>query len=321
MSETAAAVSARHRRDVAALLTDRAAVAGQLGLLWIRGKDGLSFLDALISQSVAAAESGTVRPSLLLTPQGKMRALLWVLRGRDDEVGLVTQSTTADTVASDLARFKFRVDAAIDHESRPMATLVGPTSAAALAAADLARPRSGWLETSSGLVAAVPFATSDLPRFLLVGDAVAAIGAVASPADASAYTAVRIAVGEPLGNVDFDDKTIAHELGPVDAAVDFDKGCYLGQELIARIDSRGRVNRTLRTIEAAELKDLQGAILTAEDKNVGSITSWAPHPLDGGTIALATVRHEIENGTELIATGQGATALPVMVKAVPALSK
>jgi len=279
----------------------------------------VSFLDVLISQSIAPAEPGSVRPSLLLTPQGKMRALLWVLRSSDEEVGLVTQSTTVETVIADLTRFRFRVEAEIELDPRPALTLVGPGALDALLSVDVPRPNSGWLLTAGGLIASVPFANVELPRFLLVGDAAAAITQSAIEAAADPYEAVRVAAGEPLGNVDFDDSTIAHELGPVDEAVDFTKGCYLGQELVARIDSRGRVTRRLRAVVAETSAELTGATLISNDKDVGIVTSSAANPTGSGTLGLALIRHEVEDATTVEAA-LGDHRLPVTIAALPILN-
>jgi len=164
----------------------------------------------------------------------------------------------------------------------------------------------------------VPFTASQLPRFVLTGDAAVAISQSAIDAAGDAYTSVRIAAGEPLGNVDFDDSTIAHELGPVDDAVDFTKGCYLGQELIARIASRGRVTKRLRTVVTAGALDLTGAVLESPSP-VGTVTSSAPDPTSEGTIGLATIHHEIEDGAQLTARTDQAE-VTVHVRGVPVLA-
>lgn len=316
MSESAVTAEAAEQRrsaDIERLITDTGVVRGAHGLVWVRGADAVTFLDAIISQAIEGAEPGSVRRSLLLTPQGKMRAFLWVLRSSPDEVGLVTQSSTVDTVVEDLTRFRFRVDAEIEVENRPVVTLVGAQADDALVAADLPRPASGWLATQDGLVAAVAFPGAAILRYVLVGDAAAAIGQSAAEAVAEAYEAVRISVGEPLGNVDFDDSTIAHELGPVEDAVDFTKGCYLGQELIARIDSRGRVTKKLRQVVGE--KDLTGAELQSDGATVGSVASSAQMP-DGTYLGLALIRHQIEPGDTIEATTPSA-AFQATVRAVP----
>ncbi len=316
MTPTAAAQ--RRAAEMHALIAKSAAVRGVLGVVWVRGRDAVSFLDALVSQSIASTEPGAVKRSFLLTPQGKMRALLWLLRSADEEVGLVTQATTIATVIEDLSRFRFRVEADIEQDLRSTLTLVGADAEQALLAADVPRPGDGWLTTPGGLVARIPFTRVDLPRYVLLGDAASAIGQSAGAASAESYEAIRIAAGEALGGVDFDDSTIAHELGPVDDAVDFTKGCYLGQELIARIDSRGRVTRRLRSVAAEGAVDITGAVLRSADNDVGTVTSSAMNPLQTGTLGLALVRHEVEEAAQLDAIMEG-RRIPVTVSERPAL--
>jgi folate-binding protein YgfZ len=302
---TAEASARRLGNDVDAITTRSGVVRGAHSLVWVRGPDAAKFLDGLISQSVAGTEPGVVRRSLLLSPQGKMRALLWVLGGEAAEVGLVTQRATESTLAEDLTRFRFRVDASIDLEDRPVVTLIGPGAADALLAAGVPRPSGGWLPTDAGLVAAIPFTNAGPPRYVLVGGAATAVTASAPSADIAAYESLRLTVGEPVGNIDFDETTIAQELGPVDDAVDFTKGCYLGQELVARIDSRGRVTQALRAVVVPGSVALQGAVLATAEREVGTVTSAAPSLTGDATIGLARVRHEVADGSVVTATVDG----------------
>lgn len=313
---TAGAAARRAADDIAALTAHSGLVRGVHSVIWVRGPDATTFLDGLVSQSIAGTEPGGVRRSLLLTPQGKMRAFLWILGGEAEEVGLVTQQATQATAVEDLTRFRFRVDAAIEVEERPVVTVVGPETSDAMLAAGVPRPNGGWLPTAGGLVATIPFTNVGPDRFVLVGDMAAAIAESVPAVDTAAYESMRITVGEPVGNVDFDESTIAQELGPVDDAVDFTKGCYLGQELVARIDSRGRVNRVLRGIVGPGSVALTGAELAMADRSVGVVTSAAPSPTGEATVGLALVRREVEEDSSLIAAGDGAE-LAVTVRSLP----
>ncbi len=320
---TPEAEAQRRRHDLAAVMTGAGTVPGVHSVVWVRGTDAVTFLDGLLSQNIGRGEPGTVDRSLLLTPQGKLRALLWILHGdtarESQEVGLVTQRPAAELVVEDLSRFRFRVDAAIEIEPRPTITLIGPQARARLRAGGLSDPGRGWRYNGNGLVAATPFTGGAPERYVLVGAPAAAVTEVAGPVGFEAYESVRIAAGEPLATVDFDDRTIAQELGPVDDAVDFDKGCYLGQELVARIASRGRVTRRLRAVRAAGDAPLRGARLSTRERDVGVVTSAATAP-DGATIGLALIRHEVEAGT--VVTAHSATGpLQAEVLAVPLLRR
>ncbi len=217
-------------------------------LVWVSGPDAVKFLDGLLSQAVQPMAIGAVSASLLLAPQGKLRAPHRVLRG-EEEVGLLADPGVAATVAQDLARFKIRVDAVIGTEVAPVVDVWGPEAARVVTGATgFVAPASGWVRHGEVVVAAVPFSKVPLPRYVVVG--VPAADLVASPGAVRcgrlAADAVRIEAGEPVMGVDIDERTIPQEADLVADAVDFTKGCYLGQELVARIDSRGHVNRHLR---------------------------------------------------------------------------
>ena len=145
------------------------------------------------------------------------------------------------------------------------------------------------------LVARFPFQFSSLSRYVVVGDAPDL--PVAKPA---AVQAVRIEVGEPVVGVDLDERTIPQEMGDVAAAVDFTKGCYLGQELVARIDSRGHVNRRLAGLifSGTEVPPA-GAEVSLAGSPVGSITSTAWSEALWAPIALGMIRAAVDPGIEV----------------------
>jgi tRNA-modifying protein YgfZ len=118
-------------------------------------------------------------------------------------------------------------------------------------------------------------------------------------------------MGEPRLGVDIGEDTIPEEAGLVEGAVDFDKGCYLGQELVARIDSRGHVNRYLRGLLMEEPAAAAAPVATRTG-DVGWVTSAAVSA-DLGPIALAMVRREVEVGDRVIVAG----AVPATVTDLP----
>jgi folate-binding protein YgfZ len=119
--------------------------------------------------------------------------------------------------------------------------------------------------------------------------------------DADAYEAARIEAGVPRQGLDTDDRTIPQEAGLEATALSFTKGCFVGQELVCRIDTRGHVNRYLRRLRsnAGELR--AGARVTAGDREVGDVTSAA------GTVALAMLRREVEPAAVVDVAGVAAT--------------
>lgn len=243
-------------------------------LIWVEGPDAISFLDGQVSQDVAGMMPGTVRRSFLLEPRGKLRALLWVLRDTD-RVGLVTAADRADQVMADLDRFRFRVKATLRRDERPVHSVWGGNEG------DPGR----WRDDGTALTATLPAG----PRVMVA----AMSPPPGSALDASALDAHRVASGEPRFGVDVDDDTIPQETGLVLEAVSFTKGCYLGQELVARIDSRGHVNRTLRRVRGAGAAPPVGAEVIG-DQSAGALSTVASAA--EGWAALAMVRREVAPG-------------------------
>lgn len=263
----------------------------------VAGLDAESFLDSLLSQDLVGLDDGKVVRSLLLGPRGKLRALLWVVRF-GEEFLLVADSEAAANVVADLARFKLRVDLEI-FQPEPVLDLVGPASTDVLAMAELGAPSR-----------ALPAPLGTLSRFFVVGCGMdELVKAGARPVGRLAYTAVRVEMGEPSMGEDVDESTIPQEAGVVAESVSFTKGCYLGQELVARIDSRGHVNRHLRGLVLTEnALPPAGAEVVAGDAAVGSITSVSESLTVGAPIGLGLIRREIHPGTEVEIRWPGGSA-------------
>lgn len=292
-----------------ALRTSCGVVEGAHDLVWVRGPDTVRFLDGLLSRAVDRLGAGSAGRSLLLSPQGKLRATLWCLVG-EEEVGLVADAGRGDVVVEDLNRFKIRVDADITPGDE-VVDVWGPTASAVLARAGISPPdTAAWRHTGNGIVAALPFQRSSLPRYVVTGVGAAdLVAAGAVRAGGAAATAVRIEVGEPVTGVDLDERTIPQEADVVDGAVDFDKGCYLGQELVARIDSRGHVNRHFRGVVVdTNVLPPHGAEVTVDDTTVGRLTSVAESLELRAPIALALVRREVEPGARVVLRWDGGEA-------------
>lgn len=283
-------------------------------VLWVQGHDAISFLEGLLSQSVESAPVGSVRRTLLLSPQGKLVGPLWMLRDRT-RVGLVSDPGAGEAVLETLQRFRFRVEVSLESERLPTAEVWGPDGASALGAASGVRALPGeWVGAGALVVANLPFRHIDLPRWLIVGiDPMELVAAGISSVEEEAVAAIRIEAGEPRMGVDVDESTIPQEAGLTDGAVDFTKGCYLGQELVARIESRGHVNRHLRGLLCATGDTPPpGATLSVEGRRVGTITSAARSPGLGAPVGLGLVRREVGPGTAVaVGWGEGATTATV----------
>lgn len=257
-------------------------------VVWFRGPDALRFVNDLISQEIGATSAGSVARSLLLGPQGKLDFILWALRG-DEEVGLVTEDGRGDELQARLARYRIRVDVNIEAESRPVALVIGEVTV----------PSRTW-EVDDGSVTA-DLSWDTLPRELRIGADLPALEAV----DPDEYDRERIAAGIPVMGIDVDEGTIPQETGLVPETVSFDKGCFLGQELVARLDSRGgRVNRHLRRLEFDSPVPV-GTTLVASGREVGTVTT------SSGGRGLALVWRDVGPGDRVEAGGVGATVREV----------
>lgn len=230
--------------------------------MWFSGADVLRFLNDLISQEIGDMTDGEARRSFLLAPQGKLQFMLWVVKD-GDRFGLVTEPGRGDELATALTRYRLRVEVDIEVE-----------------------PEGVWLVIGDG--DGFDLSWPGVPRRLVLGERPdLPVGS------AEEFDRLRIESGEPAWDVDVDEGTIPHESGLVPASVDFDKGCFLGQELVARIDSRGgNTPRHLRVIEA-EGPLRVGATINAGDKEVGTVTSAT------GSTGLAMIRREVSPGDEV----------------------
>jgi folate-binding protein YgfZ len=154
----------------------------------------------------------------------------------------------------------------------------------------------------------------------------AALAARATPAGLTAWEVARVEAGRPEFGLDMDDATIAQEANLEElGAISYTKGCYTGQEVVARVHFRGHVNRSLRGLRASgtAVPPMKASLFDAEGKAVGDVRSSVVSPRLGG-IALGMVRREIAAGTTLTArwsadvAGDGAAGeLQVDVVALP----
>lgn len=123
------------------------------------------------------------------------------------------------------------------------------------------------------------------------------------PAGIAVFHALRIQAGFPLYGIDITDDNLAQEVARTEQAINFKKGCYLGQEPIARIDAMGHVNRELRTIQlsSSAAPNVGGTIYDADKKSIGHVTSYAMLPDHYVPIALGYVhRNHLKPGTEVL---------------------
>jgi folate-binding protein YgfZ len=265
--------------DLAALRDGHAWVdRSDRGFVTVTGTDTFSFLQALVSADLDPLADGDAVHSLLLAPQGKLDVDFRLLRVGAGEAWLDCAPGLGAQLASSLTRFRLRVQADIVDRSGELGMLsrIGDDRGAddgEAVSSEVHRVPTVWGYDLIGPRAALP-----------------AVGPFVAPA---AFEAWRIEQGIPVQPNDLDETTIPQEAFLDEDAVSFTKGCFIGQELVCRIDSRGHVNRFLRRFSNVEGDwPPVGAEVVVGDKVVGTLTSVAPAELPTG--ALGYVRREVE---------------------------
>ena len=292
------------RADYEALRTDAGVVEVARDVLRVGGPDAVAFLQGQLSQDVAGLAVGASAWSFLLQPQGKVDALVGLTRTADDEVLLDVDGGWGERVLARLQRFKLRVKADLELVHDECLAVRGPRAHEAVAAGARGRALGADWPGSPGVHLCGP-------------DARAPEGVRrCSP---EAHEAVRVEAGWPAMGAELDERTIPAEAGVVDQAVSFTKGCYTGQELVARVDSRGNnVPRRLRAVlTGGEALPPPGASVEVGTRAVGALTSAARSPRLG-PVALAYVRRDVEPPAEATVRWEGGAA-PARVEALPLL--
>jgi tRNA-modifying protein YgfZ len=233
----------------------------------VRGPDAAAYLQAMVSNDVEALAVSDACEALLLTPKARVVAPLVVLRRSADDFLLLTEAGLGERVLSTLLRSRFAAKCEISIEEHTSSVVLGG--------------EEGIPSADYGVQAVEVLDAGLEPS---VGE--------------GALELLRIRAGTPRWGREIDDRILPAEAGLDRRAVDYEKGCYPGQEPIARQHYRGRVNRTLRVleIEGEELPEYD-AELRFEDKAIGRVTSAT---FDGGNVvALAYVRVEVPQDASL----------------------
>ena len=265
----------------------------------VAGPDAERYLQGQLSQDVVAIAEGQWAWSLVLQPQGKLVAFVRAYRVGTQEFLLDTDEGMGPALVERLLRFRLRTKADVEQLPWRAVAVRGPAATPLVEGA------------GAGVGASVPFAWNGFTGYDLLGPSLSAPAGIAVAA-LDAYEAARIEAGFPLHGAELDDRTIPAEAGLVEACVSFAKGCYTGQELVARIDSRGsNVPRRLRGIlleATAEPGDQLLEAASASAKVVGKLTSVARSPRLGW-VALGYVSRGVEVGqTVYVEGGQGPLA-------------
>jgi folate-binding protein YgfZ len=276
------------------------------GKLALTGADAKEFLNGQVTNDVAALTPGSGCYAAFLTHKGKMLGDVRVLDA-GDELLLDTERVALQALFDIVRRFSVGYDVQLHKRTlqRALFSLVGPR------AHDVVRGMPGHehahVETELGRA----IVTVDGVDVLCDAERAGAVRAAlleagAAPVGEDAAEIVRVARGRPRYGVDMDDGTIPEEAGLNDRAVSFTKGCYVGQETVARLHWKGKPNRHLRGLRLSS-PAAGGEELRLGERVVGRVGSAVVSPVHG-PIALAIVRREAGPGDELAVGDGGATA-------------
>jgi len=271
------------------------------GVLRITGPDRLSWLHSLTTQQLDGLAAGAAAQALILSPNGHIEHHL-TLTDDGAAAWIHVEPGTAATLVEFLEsmRFMLRVEVADVSQDHAVLTVLGP------AAGDIA----AGLDGVRASVKPGSFGTNDLIDLIVARDRLPeAAGDLvrrgAVPAGMWAFEALRIAAHVPRLGLDTDHRTIPHEVGWIETAVNLDKGCYRGQETVARVHNLGHPPRRLVFLNLDGSEDRlpgHGDPVELDGATVGFTGSAARH-YELGPIGLALVKRTVPVEATLLAGG------------------
>ena len=296
----------RALRDLAGLV-DRS----ERAKLVLTGSEAVDYLQGQITNDVEAVAVGEGCYAALLDRKGHMRADLRVLRVADDELWLDTEAIAGSAVQQHLEMYKIGRDVEIADEAadRAIVSVIGPAAAELTGARPLS-PEYAHREIAIGGARARAVATDVGIDLIIASDAEpvrrALVEAGAVEVSEAAAEIVRVEGGRPRFGAEMSEATIPAEAGIDERAVSFTKGCYIGQETVARLHYKGKPNRHLRGLRL-DAPARSGEAIGLGDREVGRIGTACVSPALG-PIALAIVRREAEPGARVTVGETGVQA-------------
>ena len=277
----------------------------------VSGPEGAEYLQGQLTNDVEALSPGEGQYTALLDRKGHMQSDMRLLRLAPDEILIDVDPAGADAVLKHLSLYKVgrEVDVADVSPAHALISVIGPAAAHAAGVGPLA-PEFAHREIEIGGRPARAIAI-DAGLDLVVSpehaDAVEAALAAggAEPASTEAAEIIRVESGRPSFGAEMTSATMPAEAGIDGRAVSFTKGCYIGQETVARLHYKGKPNRHLRGLRL-ESPAAAGATVVLGERELGTVGTAVVSPALG-PIALAILRREAEPGATVI-VGDGIAA-------------
>lgn len=293
---------------------------GDRRVVSVSGEDRRSWLDSLSSQALTHLAPGVSTELLILDPQGRVEHAASVVDD-GETTWLIVDGADAEALTTWLARMRFRLRVEVRDRSDEL-SVVGGTRAA-VAALSTAAPVwvDPWPEVSPGgwaYARVEPHPGADRDWAEAIVDAAefdrivaAAVAGEIFLAGRDAVEALRVAAWRPRVSVDADERLLPHEMDWLRTAVHLSKGCYRGQETVAKVHNLGHPPRRVVALQldgSDSVLPARGDVVRAGDAVIGAITSVAVHH-EEGPIALALVRRNAPEGVPLVVdTAEGAIA-------------
>lgn len=296
-------------------------------VITLTGAERKTWLHSLSTQHVSELPDGAVTDNLSLDGQGRVEDH-WIQTELDGVTYLDTEAARGEPLLTYLRKMVFWADVTVDTADLAVLSLLGPRLAdpavlTALGVGSLpaeatatALPDGGFLRRLRG-----PGLELDLvvPREQAAGWRQRLLDAGVRQAGVWAFEAHRVAARRPRLGVDTDERTIPHEVGWIGPAVHLDKGCYRGQETVARVHNLGKPPRmlVLLHLDGSSDRPATGDPVLAGGRPVGRIGTVVDH-VDEGPIALALVKRGLPADTELVTGGESAVAAVIDPDSMPA---
>jgi folate-binding protein YgfZ len=282
------------------------------GNLVVSGPDAVAFLQGQLTNDIEAVAAGRGCYAALLDRKGHIQADLRVLRLASDQLWLDLEGEATEAVSRHLSMYRVgqEVEIADDSESRALLSIVGPGSHQVSAAGALA-PEHAHRELELGDAECRAIATDVGLDLICAAEDAKAVAAALLEAGAErvserAAEIVRVESGRPRFGREMSVATLPQEAGIDDRAVSFTKGCYIGQETVARLHYKGKPNRHLRGLRlAGPVAD--GDPVKLGDRELGRVGTAVLSPALG-PIALAVIRREAGPGARVTVGPDGVSA-------------